>query len=130
MCKLNPNYKETIKTRSEILKQASISSNQIKFSKKHGELKQFEVICKKCGKKFRQTSRNKKYCSLECYQIAKVTDSNKPSVLELLKDFKQLKSFVQVGKKYNVTDNAVRKWCKLYKIPTTSKEMKEYIKNM
>lgn len=25
-------------------------------------------------------------------------------------------SMIQVGKKYNVTDNAVRKWCKKYDI--------------
>lgn len=88
------------------------------------------IVCPICGKTFRQTPRNKIYCSLECYQIAKATGSNKPSVLELLQDFKELKSFVQVGKKYGVSDNAVRKWCQIYKLPITSKEMKKYIKNI
>jgi uncharacterized protein YjcR len=34
----------------------------------------------------------------------------------LLEDFKELKSFVQVGKKYGISDNAIRKWCKMYGI--------------
>jgi transposase-like protein len=34
----------------------------------------------------------------------------------LLEDFEILKSFVQVGKKYGVSDNAVRKWLKVYQI--------------
>jgi transposase len=29
-------------------------------------------------------------------------------------DLKILKSFVQVGKKYNVSDNTIRKWIKKY----------------
>lgn len=89
-----------------------------------------QITCPTCGKIFKQTKKHKIYCSLECYQIAKSISSNKPSVLDLLKDFKELKSFVRVGKKYNVSDNAVRRWCQLYKIPITSKEMKEYIKNI
>ena len=92
-----------------------------------------EKICENCGKKFqaRNLKRNKHfYCSLECYQQARALDSNRPSVLELINDFKELKSFVKVGKKYNVSDNAVRKWCKVYKLPTTTKEMKAYIKNI
>ena len=31
-------------------------------------------------------------------------------------DFKELKNFVQVGKKYGVSDNSVRKWLKFYKM--------------
>lgn len=88
------------------------------------------AVCPICGKTFRKTGSRKIYCCVECYQIAKATDSNKPSVLELLKDFKELKSFVQVGKKYGVSDNAVRRWCQIYKLPTKTSEMKEYIKNI
>lgn len=39
-----------------------------------------------------------------------------PKKEQLINDFKELKNFVQVGKKYGVSDNAVRKWCKKYKI--------------
>lgn len=27
------------------------------------------------------------------------------------------KSFVEIGRMYNVSDNAIRKWCKLYGLP-------------
>ena len=40
--------------------------------------------------------------------------NNRPSLEQLEKDLETL-SFVATGKKYNVTDNAVRKWIKLYK---------------
>lgn len=38
-----------------------------------------------------------------------------------MQDFKDLKSFVQVGNKYNVSDNAVRKWCITYELPINLK---------
>ena len=47
--------------------------------------------------------------------------------LELIDKFKQYKTFVGVAKSYNITDNGVRKWCRLYKIPDTSKKMKEFL---
>lgn len=88
------------------------------------------ITCPICGKQFKRKEKTNIYCSLECYQQARALDSNRPSVLELIKNFKELKSFVKVGKKYNVSDNAVRNWCKVYKLPITTKEMKEYIKNI
>jgi hypothetical protein len=66
-------------------------------------------ICS-CGK-------NMSHRSLRCRECD-ITDrkNNRPPVLNLLEDFKILKSFVQVGKKYGVSDNAVRKWLTYYKI--------------
>lgn len=37
-----------------------------------------------------------------------------------------IKSFVEIGKKYNVTDNAVRKWCKSYGLPFRYGELHKY----
>ena len=34
-------------------------------------------------------------------------------------------SFLAVGKKYGVSDNAVRKWCKSYNIPSKASEYKK-----
>ncbi len=70
--------------------------------------------CGYCGKELEGRARQNKYCSLECSH--KANGSKRPDVLTLLEDFKELKSFVQVGYKYGVTDNAVRKWCKTYGI--------------
>lgn len=81
-------------------------------------------ICPICGKKFKAEG-TRKYCSVECYR--KDLKTNRPSLIELINSFKELGSFVQVALKYNVTDNAVRKWCDLYQIPRSTKEIKEYI---
>ena len=70
-----------------------------------------ETYCLNCGK---PTIKKRKYCSLECYHLA--NKGNRPDVFTLLNDFEELKSFVQVGKKYNVSDNAVRSWCIFYGI--------------
>lgn len=103
---LHPNAKEYIPRNS----QNTISNKKQK--------------CQYCGKIF-YSRVIQKYCSQEC---AHDYLSKRPSLLQLINDFKELKSFVQVGKKYNVTDNAVRKWCRLYKIPDHTKDIKEYIK--
>ena len=70
--------------------------------------------CAFCGKELIGKQHNNKYCSQECAH--KANGSKRPDVFTLLNDFKELKSFVQVGKKYGVTDSAVRKWCSLYSI--------------
>lgn len=76
--------------------------------------------CKYCGKELEGRARQNKYCSQECAH--KANGSKRPDVFTLLNDFKELKSFVQVGKKYGVTDNAVRKWCSTYGILDKIKE--------
>lgn len=83
-------------------------------------------ICPVCGKEFKAGG-TQKYCSQECYK--EDTKGARPGLPQLLKDFTELKSFVQVGNKYGVSDNAVRKWCKLYCIPFHTKELNEYIEN-
>lgn len=59
--------------------------------------------CKICGK----ITENKKYCSQECSQIAqqKVERPSREELKNLIKNF----SFVSIGKKFNVSDNTVRK---------------------
>ena len=48
---------------------------------------------------------------------------NRPSKEVLFKEINDM-TFVQVGKKYGVTDNTIRKWCKLYNLPYRKKDMK------
>lgn len=86
-----------------------------------------EVICPYCGKSFQPSGSDQKFCSVECYHS--YISKDRPSLTELINSFNQLHSFVQVGKFYGVSDNAVRKWCKLYKIPFKTKELKEYLEN-
>ena len=70
--------------------------------------------CAYCGTELLGNARRNKYCSTECSH--KANGSKRPPVNELLDRFKELKSYLQVGKFYGVSDNAVRKWVKLYQI--------------
>ena len=45
---------------------------------------------------------------------------------EILKTEIRSMPFTQIGLKYSVTDNAVRKWCKGYNLPYTKKEINKY----
>ena len=73
--------------------------------------------CKYCDKEF---IGKRVYCSDECY--SKARKSGRPPVFDLINAFKQYKSYLAVGKHYGVTDNAVRKWVRLYQIEDTVKE--------
>lgn len=48
---------------------------------------------------------------------------NRPSAEQLKQELIEF-NFVQVGKKYGVSDNAIRKWCKAYGMSTSSKDYK------
>lgn len=43
-----------------------------------------------------------------------------------LKDLIRTIPFLTIGKMFNVTDNAIRKWCIHYNLPKTKKEIKSY----
>lgn len=82
--------------------------------------------CIVCGKELNRTQT--KFCSQECSHKNQII--SKPSKEELLSVLKDTQVFRQVGKIFNVTDNAVKKWCISYNIPSHSKELKEYIKSI
>ena len=54
-----------------------------------------------------------------------VNKAQHPSKEELKKLIRML-SFVQIGKQFKVSDNAVRKWCIKYSLPNTKKEINSY----
>ena len=43
-----------------------------------------------------------------------------------LKDLIRNLPFTTIAKQYNVTDNAIRKWCKVYNLPNKTREIKKY----
>lgn len=73
--------------------------------------------CINCGKVI------SKY-GLRCYVCANKKYLNKPSKKQLLADIKK-KPMLKVGLKYNVSDNAVRKWCKSYGLPFKLADIKK-----
>lgn len=48
-----------------------------------------------------------------------------PTREQLKKEIRE-NSFVSLGKKYGVSDNAIRKWCKSYNLPFNTYEIKKY----
>ena len=45
---------------------------------------------------------------------------------EKLKELIREKSFLQIAKIYNVSDNAIRKWCDNYNLPRKKTEINNY----
>jgi len=77
--------------------------------------------CLACGEIFDPERTKKKFCSTECRVKSRAPKSgryrkvlNRPSQSEL-EDMLRTMSYCAVGRKYGVSDNAVRKWERAYK---------------
>lgn len=81
---------------------------------------QKEKHCPKCDKVISYTAR---YC-VECAQLAQRT-VERPNRNEL-KNMIRTMSFLDIAKKYKVSDNAIRKWCDNYKLPRHARTIKAY----
>ena len=72
--------------------------------------------CKICGIEFKTYTGKKEkiYCSIKCRSedTRKVKRPSKEELEDLIKN----NSFVALGKMFNVSDNAIRKWAKIYEI--------------
>lgn len=114
-------FKETLTGDAD----GNLEPSLIKKSKKGAETRREEskplikYYCAYCGKEIARAKHRQKYCSQEC---AHAVVSKRPGITELLEAFKTYKSYVQVGKHFNVSDNAVHKWVQLYKIKDMIKE--------
>lgn len=77
-----------------------------------------KYYCQYCGK---EVSEGNNRCK-DCYNksIRKVNRPEKDELYNLLKE----NSFCAVGKMYGVSDNAIRKWCKSYGLPTHARDYK------
>ena len=80
--------------------------------------------CKICGQEIAKRST---YCR-DCANKMR-RKINRPTAEEFLIKFKEVKAFLPLGKFYGVSDNAIRKWCRDYGVPTHTKELIEYIQN-
>jgi len=77
-------------------------------------VKQYEHVCPFCGNGFRNGSKNGKYCSNKCRSDSsrKVERPSKQDLSELMEH----NSWRSIGRKYNVSDSAVKKWAKKYEL--------------
>jgi len=79
--------------------------------------KRSQSHCPICG---RQMSLGRKYCSMTCYKTVlgktpkpALRKANRPPYRQLLEQVEKF-GFTATGRKYGVSDNAVRKWLKIY----------------
>lgn len=73
--------------------------------------------CRRCGREFRPKYEAHRYCSRECGQRVARPDRRKverPPYEQLMAEI-EATSYSAVGRKYGVSDNAIRKWVRAYK---------------
>ena len=79
-------------------------------------------FCQVCGKQL--TGRQQIYCSQECSHKAQEKSPRPPR--EEFKKLIRTKSFLEIGRRFNVSDNAIRKWCDKYDLPRRKKDINNY----
>jgi hypothetical protein len=68
-------------------------------------------ICLFCQKEFKTKDIKQKCCSIKCNSINKRKVKNRPSIEVLLQEIEET-NYCAVGRKYGVSDNAIRRWIK------------------
>jgi hypothetical protein len=73
-----------------------------------------EYVCLNCSNIFRTKEKDRQYCSPQCANFSnrKTTHPTKKELKLLIENT----SWLQIGKKFGVSDNAVRKWAKQYEL--------------
>ena len=74
--------------------------------------------CISCGKEISKNAKRCKECAAEEQRVVSRPER------EELKNLIRSNSFVSIGKMYDVSDNAVRKWCKYYNLPFKKTDIK------
>ena len=80
--------------------------------------------CCDCGREIDKKSTRCK----ECHIKNKVLEHQKelPITRKELKELIRTKSFLEIGRIYNITDNGIRRWCDSFKLPRTKREINSY----
>lgn len=82
-----------------------------------------DSICPICGTNKKE--RTAKMC-IECYTKQRSSKMpNKEELIELLLNY----SMIKIGERFNVSDNAVRKWCRKYNLPYKRKDIISFRKS-
>ena len=72
--------------------------------------------CARCGKVFEKKTRHQRFCSRDCGQLASSDRQRRvrrPPRGQLLREVEET-NYSAVGRKYGVTDKAIRKWIRAY----------------
>ena len=93
----------------------SRNPNRKNFAKK--------FYCKDCGK---EISKGSLRC-MSCEAKARIISlENMPVTREELKELIRTLPFTQIAKRYNVSDNAIRKWCDKFNLPRKKTEIQGF----
>lgn len=68
-------------------------------------------ICQTCHKNFIKWNKASRYCSPKCAHVGSRKILERPDRIKLIEEVERT-SYLAVGKKYGVSDNAIRKWIK------------------
>ena len=79
-------------------------------------------LCKDCQKPISSTAIR---CR-DCENKRRINNSQKPVSREELKKLIRTTPFTKIGKKYHVSDNAVKKWCISYNLPFKKIDIKKF----
>lgn len=79
-----------------------------------------KYTCKSCGA---EITKNHTYCVKCAHELQqRVERPDRQQLKELIRTV----PFTQIGKKYNVDGNSIRKWCDKYSLPRTKKAINSY----
>lgn len=120
---IDGNYRNCLETNLEVLcpNCHSLTPNFGALNREgRGESNTRKCFCMDCGKPIT----NGAIRCVNCESKNRITE--KPVTREELKNLIRIMPFTSIGKQYGVSDNAVRKWCEGYNLPTRKKDIKSY----
>lgn len=81
------------------------------------------LYCNSCGNTITSASVSGLCLSCSAKRIANDFYDELGITREYLKTLVRTETFINIGKLYNRSDNAIRKWCKHFNIPSSKKEI-------